>query len=168
MMYAYRSSVHESTNETPAMMMLGREVELPVDLLYGKPPTDETHLERTSVDYLENLWTRMWAVHDLARKQMTRASDRQKRHYDLNASTTVYKPGDAVWVYNTRLQGGSRKLTRPWEGPYIIIQQLSDLVYKVKRAPRSKVKIVNMQKLKPYLGRVKKWFVPSSDRILRP
>lgn len=32
-MLAYRSSIQESTGESPAMMMLGRELPLPVDIL---------------------------------------------------------------------------------------------------------------------------------------
>ena len=41
---AYRASPQESTNVTPNMMMLGHEVNLPVDILYGRPVTDE-HFE---------------------------------------------------------------------------------------------------------------------------
>ena len=38
LMLAYRSSEHESTGFSPNQMMLGREAELPVDLLYGPSP----------------------------------------------------------------------------------------------------------------------------------
>ncbi|CAC5405922.1 unnamed protein product [Mytilus coruscus] len=45
---AYRSSVHESTKFSPCKLMLGREIELPIDLIYGPHPqneefSDETH-----------------------------------------------------------------------------------------------------------------------------
>ena len=35
---AYRSAVHSSTKCTPAMLMFGREMQLPADLVYGPPP----------------------------------------------------------------------------------------------------------------------------------
>ncbi|CAC5365555.1 unnamed protein product [Mytilus coruscus] len=35
LMMAYRSSVHETLGETPYFMMMGREVRLPIDLIYG-------------------------------------------------------------------------------------------------------------------------------------
>ena len=44
LMLAYRSSEHDSTGYSPSQMMLGREVELPVDLLYGPPP--ESRLDK--------------------------------------------------------------------------------------------------------------------------
>jgi len=39
LMMAYRSSIHESTGVTPCQMMFGRNVNLPIDLIYGKPET---------------------------------------------------------------------------------------------------------------------------------
>ena len=44
LMLAYRSSVHETTNVTPNEMMFGRQVTLPIELIYGKPaPNEEIH-----------------------------------------------------------------------------------------------------------------------------
>lgn len=40
LMLAYRSSVHESTKVTPNEMVFGRQVTLPIELIYGKPTTD--------------------------------------------------------------------------------------------------------------------------------
>lgn len=35
---AYRSSEHDTTKFSPCMLMIGREIELPVDLIYGPHP----------------------------------------------------------------------------------------------------------------------------------
>ena len=40
MLMAYRSSKQESTKHTPNVMFLGRETDLPVDLLYPPPPVE--------------------------------------------------------------------------------------------------------------------------------
>ena len=41
MLMAYRSSKHEATKKTPNLVFLGRETDLPVDLLYPPPTTEE-------------------------------------------------------------------------------------------------------------------------------
>ena len=40
LLMAYRSAEHEATSYTPARLMLGRELQLPVDLATGRPPDD--------------------------------------------------------------------------------------------------------------------------------
>lgn len=40
MLMAYNSSKHETTNQTPSLLFLGREPNLPVDLLYPPPPEE--------------------------------------------------------------------------------------------------------------------------------
>ena len=41
-------------------------------------------------------------------------------------------PGEKVWVYNPSLKKGvSPKLTRQWVGPCEVLEQLSDVVYRV-------------------------------------
>ncbi|KAG5897160.1 hypothetical protein JTB14_020889 [Gonioctena quinquepunctata] len=39
---AYRSAVHESTGQTPASIIMGRELRLPCDLKFGIPPGQDT------------------------------------------------------------------------------------------------------------------------------
>lgn len=38
---AYRSSVHEATGVSPSMLMLAREIRLPIDLVIGRPQEPE-------------------------------------------------------------------------------------------------------------------------------
>ena len=45
---SYRSAVHETTKLTPAMLMFGRELRVPLDLLLGRP-----HADIEELSYLE-------------------------------------------------------------------------------------------------------------------
>ena len=47
MLMAYRSAEHEVTQYTPARLMLGREIRLPVDLGTGRPPDKELPTDTT-------------------------------------------------------------------------------------------------------------------------
>ena len=52
LMMAYRSAVHETSGSTPAQVMLGRDIRLPVDLITGRP---EAECTLPVTDYVQNL-----------------------------------------------------------------------------------------------------------------
>jgi transposase InsO family protein/predicted aspartyl protease len=161
-MLAYRSSVHESTGQTPCRMMLGRDPALPPDLLFGLPPGDNPDLEVTA--YVEMLIDRLDTVHELARESMFAASASQKKRYDHRSNPTQYKRGDPVWLHNpARVKGRSPKLQSPWEGPYLIVKVLSDIVYQIQRGPQAKPRVVHHDRLKPYYGEVVQWLKNSEE-----
>ena len=56
LLMAYWTAIRESTGCTPASLMLGRDLRLPIDLLYGRP--DEEPSRSTSV-YSVNLEARL-------------------------------------------------------------------------------------------------------------
>ena len=148
---AYRSAVHESTGQTLSCLMFGREVNLPVDLLYGRPPDE--HKFETVEDYVDQLRNRMKNVHEYARMRIRIASDRMKRRYDVGSTRETFKCGDAVWLYNPqRKKGLSPKLSNDWEGPYLVTKQINELLYRIKKSPRAKSRIVHRNRLWRYLS----------------
>lgn len=145
---AYRCSPQESTGETPNMMMLGREVALPLDLM-TEPPEDEDEMN----DYAEDLRDRMRIAHDRARKKLQVEGVRRKRNYDGRAHGSDLKEGEFVWLHNPAKKVGlSPKLMCRWEGPYLIIKRLSSVVFRIQRGPRVKPKVIHYDRLKPYTG----------------
>ena len=77
-MMAYRGAVHESTGVTPNLLMLGRELEVPLDAITEAPP-DSPSLK---TDYAQAVQKRLASAHDLARRHLNKAAIRQKRNYD--------------------------------------------------------------------------------------
>ena len=85
-MMAYRSSVHESLGVSPVQMLFGHDINLPVDLLLGKPP--QTVVDPLSgVDYVDNLKSNLYLIHNLVRDKMCEASARQKRGLKSSSHT---------------------------------------------------------------------------------
>lgn len=69
-------------------MMFGRELDLPIDMLFRNHTCDQS--DQDVCTYLETYWEKMWKIHNLAREQMTKASDKQKRQYDLRSTSNTF------------------------------------------------------------------------------
>ncbi|KAJ8985420.1 hypothetical protein NQ317_017049 [Molorchus minor] len=124
-----------------------QELRLPFDLRFGHPEERADTVE----DYSLKLATRIDAIHDEARKKLQFESDRLKTRYDARSNNSGYQAGDEVWLYNpARKKGRSPKLQKIWEGPYTVIKRINDLVYRIQRGPRAKMKVVHLDRLAPY------------------
>ena len=145
---AYRTSVHQTTGQTPARLMLGRDLRLPVDLLIGRP-----EMEHTKSDFATELQEWMEAIHRFTRNSLQVQSDRMKEYYDQNLVGRDIQVGDAVWMHDTqRKKGLTPKLNRLWKGPFVIIKKTNDLVFHIQQSPRSKPKVLHRNRLWKYTG----------------
>ena len=150
---AYRSSPHKSTGETPNLLMLGREVTLPVDLIMEEPPEEPGEEPPNLSGYAADLLERMHMVNEAARKVMTQQMVSQKRQYDQNVRLTCYQPGEVVWLHHMAgKKGRSPKLLRKWTGPYVIRTKISEVTYRIQASPRSKSQVIHGDRLKPCYG----------------
>lgn len=123
LMMAYRTAVHDTSGNTPAKLMLGRDLRLPVDLLTGRPDNEPLS---EATDYAIDLQEKLERVHDFARNNLKLKSDKMKEYYDASSQDETLNEGDPVWLYNpARKKGLSPKLMRPWQGPYIIVKKTS-------------------------------------------
>ncbi len=164
MMMAYRSATHESVKCSPNEMVFGRSVELPIDIILGRPP-EEPNIHST--EYIQNLQSKLELVHAYARQNLTIASQKQKKYYDHRCDRRpLFERGDAVWLHNPqRKKGVCPKLSLQWEGPYLVVERLCDVVFKIQRNLRSKPKVVHANRLKKYLGEnpPSSWLVPLTN-----
>ena len=165
LMMAYRSAVHETTGCSPSELMFGREVRLPVDLLFSPPDVDKEG-EGVS-DYAQALQERIKRVHRYAREHLNIESERQRQKYDQQLNQRTYDRGDAVWFYNPkRKKKISPCLQRPWEGPYVVLKRISDVVYRIQKTPQSKPRVIHHDRLRPYEGEaVPTWLPPQRGRL---
>ena len=102
---------------SPAMMFLGREPRLPIDLLVGRPPDNIEIPFSNYTEYVDKLRCKMQQIHELASQKLLQASNCQKRNYDFRQHRIDYEPGDPVFVRNeTPKKGYSPKLQPRWTG----------------------------------------------------
>ncbi|KAJ8973583.1 hypothetical protein NQ317_011837 [Molorchus minor] len=96
-----------------------------------------------------------YALEFEAAKQASRGHTRirqiRTRTPERESNNSGYQAGDEVWLYNpARKKGRSPKLQKTWEGPYTVIKRINDLVYRIQRGPRAKMKVVHLDRLAPY------------------
>jgi hypothetical protein len=86
---AYRATPQESTNVTPNMLMLGREVNLSIDIMIGSPENEILD----EVEYVEVLRKRMENAYEYARAHLKQAASRQKQYYDIKCHGKSFVQG---------------------------------------------------------------------------
>ena len=147
---AYRSSVHESTALSPAMMTYGRELDLPADLIYGSQDVASSQACEAPA-YVTKLCDRMEKIRKLARDKLLESNERHKRAYDLKQFQNNYKVGDQVLLLMPSVKKGkNKKLSSRWTGPYRIVEVLSNVVFRISLNNQAKNKVVHHNRLKPF------------------
>ena len=145
--FAYRSTVHESTLETPYFLVHGRDPNFKISNFLEPPLT----LTPTASDYVANLVNRLRYSFQRAREENEKARKRQKEQYDKRAVNLQYKIGDRV-LLDVRVvnEGDSRKFTSYFRGPYRVVKvfdnrtvEIADEKYVIQR--------VHVNRLKPLL-----------------
>ena len=132
---AIRSMKHRQTQFTANMMMLGREVRRPIDLMLG---IEHANMRQNDpAEWVKNLRETLKQVHEVARTKLKSSLHRQKRDYDLRVNLKKYNMGDVVYKINSATKiGQSKKLRSPWLGPYLI-EDNHGVVYKIRSQKKS-------------------------------
>ena len=137
-LWAYRNSPHESTGEKPSFLLFGMDLRMPSQAALLPPsPADPTTIE----EYRHGLLVSLSSARELAASTLKRAQQKSKQRYDTCAVSREFKHGDWVLVrFPSDKTGRNRKLSRPWHGPYRVLQQTDtnltvDKVYRSKNNP---------------------------------
>ena len=145
--FAYNSSEHASTGFSPFFLMFGREPRLPVDVMYGAAPTDFP----SSSHYASELRSLLASSYQRVRDNLKAAHQRQKELYDKRVHGQPFTVGEFVWLHNPHVPlGHSRKLHCPWSGPYLVVECLSDVTYRIRSVyGKNCEQVVHFDRLKP-------------------
>jgi len=150
-LFAFRVSPLEVTDESPFYMLYGREPLLPMDTAL-LPPLVVEHRARV-VEHVER-------VRRIAAENTQRAQQKMKKLPDLQAVLPPFSLGDKVWVYTPKNRKGlSKKLAHNYHGPYRIVEFLSP-VHCVLRAMDNRRVSTTV-----HVARMKRYVDPASRPI---
>lgn len=123
-LFAYRTSIHSTTQVAPFEAVYGRQARSLVDVQYPTIVNAEGSSE---------LVQRISQVRQKVRQNISAASEARKSHYD--EARRVEEPELQVgdFVYWTRMgQKGSKKLNRMKSGPFEVVQSLPPANFVIK------------------------------------
>ena len=142
---AYRSIPHTVTKFSPNYLVFGREVRLPIedDLRLSVRQNASTYDE-----HVLDLAEKLKRAHEVVRKANKDGQQRSKKYYDKGTKLREFNVGDLVYLLNPAAKHGpSRKFAYRWEGPYPIVEMLSQLNYKIDKG-RERSVTVHVNRLK--------------------
>ena len=145
--YAYNTSIHPTTGFSPFQLMFGRTARMPADITLGTT----TSADATQPQYVTSLRTSLETMYGYVRENMECMQAKQKVRYDAKSQDRPFSIGDLVWLHSPAVpRGKSRKLHRPWTGPFRVVAKSSDSVYRLQHVQfRRKRPVVHFNRLKP-------------------
>ena len=155
---AIRTSVNETTGETPAFLMLGRDPRTPLDLIIGDPiqglPARNAEHEEIQ-RYRTQLINKLRVTYNIVKEHSEVEKASQKMKYDKHTTQRDFKEGDLVWVATTAAQIGDNstrgKLQPIYQGPCRISEQLGPSTFIITRiSDNVNLGATNIDRLKQY------------------
>ena len=132
-MMTHRSSLHSSTGHIPFELVFGREMRLPLDVMMG----DANEIESNYTLFVVDLREKLVQAHQDVREKLKVAQRRQKDAFDKGVKYTVYQLGDLVLRFSSELKPGEpNKFHRNWDGPYEIVERVSEVTYRLQSIDR--------------------------------
>lgn len=125
-LYSARANFHTTTQATPSLIMTGRELALPSDILLG-PKLALDNLPPTGRDYVRELQKKLKRVREEARNNdcAVRAKSAEKANARLQKQRPI-REGDIVYIKKMQKKG---KFDNRLKGPYRVIKQRSDVTF---------------------------------------
>ena len=165
LLFAYHTSLHPTTGESPFFLMHGRDAVLPGDLLLSRLEQDK--VKGNHREYAQQLHADLKDAFETVCEKQRLEEERQKRYHDEHYRKTdvsfsagdEIQPADVVVIHyqEPHVIGNSTKFRSTWSVPFRVIRKLPNGVnYEVAnvRNPDSKriVHVSSMRRYYPWTG----------------
>ena len=149
--FAIRSSINNSTNCTPAELVLGDNLMRPIDVsaTTDDQGTPKSYAQEQASDFATTLTRRIEDASKVVQNSLQQSRRKMKASYDRSSSSHAIKVGDSVmlwWPYFKK--GISRAFQPKWKGPFLVKELNGDTNCTIVMEDGSD-KHVHLNQLKP-------------------
>jgi len=154
--FAYNSSVHSATGQTPFMLNTGRQPSRPIDV--------ELPEQLTKVESLEDYSKRMKFAVESAKVNIKKAQERMVKYKNKNKRELEFSVGNMVLLHAAGVVlpptpgSNSFKLNEKYLGPFKVLERTSKLNYRLELPPLLKIHdVFHVSKLKEFKASAEKF-----------
>jgi hypothetical protein len=139
--FAYNNQSHESIKNSPFYVELGYH-----------PRAGPEVYERTQHKNLDDIMRARLEAQEKAKSSLALAAERMKWYYDKGVQAVKFKVGDKVLLSLRDYQRTERALQPRYEGPFEIVEKLSEVTFKVNLPSKFRAihPVFHASKLMPY------------------
>ena len=145
-MTAYRTSVHWSTGYIPQFLVYDQEICLPIDFMY---PSSNDHLPSSTNEFVSARKLAFQKAYESARSTLNQSQKRRNALFNRKVLGPLYREGQKVLLHSPVVPVGESFFC-PWKGPYVIIQDINDVTYRIEDPLTKKQLVVHYDRLKPF------------------
>ena len=138
---ALKTAVNGSTGCTPNRLMLGQEVNTPLELMFAPPLSSEREEEDPLLIHLTTLKQDIQDAHAQAWETLKTTQKSMKADYDIKARGYQYTMGMSCTCNKASMKGICDKLKSPWKDPGLVLAMLTPYLMKIQI--RNSVTVVN-------------------------
>ena len=149
-LYAYNTSVHPTTNETPFYLMFARVPKTIEDLLPDAITSERIPIESRK-KFIEEQFS---AIKDEVRSFADTVKQKRLDKSDEDRVDHDFNEGDIVWLYNRQVKKEQvKKLAMAWHGPYRIKKFIGPVTVILQNQARRTIRQpVHVSRLKHYVS----------------
>lgn len=167
--FAYRTTPHPSTGETPFYLMYGYDAQMPdFHLLDGLD--NEMFLESSQKEVRERLRILRKTRKDVMEKLILLYEKNLDKNCHDDFAKVEYEIGQLILIKTTPIEEKaalSRKLVQKWSGPYRVKKVMTnELTYEVESLESGLIKTVHVGNTRPFLSLPLEDFVPFDSSVV--
>ena len=136
--HAYNSSVNSSTGFTPAELMFGRNLRVPMDIIDGLSINEQRLFS------MKEFRDKLSKMYEIASEHVNTRQIKSNTYHDAKVKDDQLEVNTLVYIYLPRKQ--RMKLELKWEGPYRILNEKHP-VYEIE-VSKTKTKWLTRDKLR--------------------